>query len=456
VPDVNIFVRAKDEASKVLRGIAGGVGGLGDVLLGVGTVGGVALAGLAIGAGKLAVDAARLEPVKITFDNLSKSIGSTADAMLKKLGPATMGMLSDADLMLAANKLMAMGLADTEDKAADLSKMAVTLGSAMGVDAASSLENFTLMLANQSIPRLDTFGISSGKVRQRIDELMDSVEGMTREQAFMQAVMEQGGEAMEKVGDISGTMAVKLEAIKAKFSNIKDTLGTALMPLLELFMNSVLDPLVAKIEEWAPKLTPVIEQFGYLAQAIVDPDQDWVAFLNNEVWEALDNAFGAEAADKIVEFVEETLLNLGEFYDELQDEIIPTLSDVAHTIMEEVIPALVEFATGEGMQAVFTTLGLLIETIETVIGWIDDLIGKIQELNQWTAQNLAAPELRGYTGRAYPYMGEMAPAYFGGYGEALGAQQIVSETNINVTTLPELEEELRAVIDRADRRAVGR
>ena len=51
------------------------------------------------------------------------------------------------------------------------------------------VSDFALMLANQSLPRLDNFGISSGKVRARIEELMSTVAGMTRETAFMQAVM---------------------------------------------------------------------------------------------------------------------------------------------------------------------------------------------------------------------------------------------------------------------------
>ena len=44
----------------------------------------------------------------------------------------------------------------------------------MGNGATESMENFALMLANQSILRLDSFGISSGKVTARIEELMSA------------------------------------------------------------------------------------------------------------------------------------------------------------------------------------------------------------------------------------------------------------------------------------------
>jgi len=117
MPEVAIIITAKDKASATLKKVGGSLGNLGKYASVAGTLSVTALAGIGIAAGKLVMDAAKLEPTRITFDNLSKSIGSTADAMLKKLRPATMGIVSDADLMQAANKLMAMGLAETEEEA---------------------------------------------------------------------------------------------------------------------------------------------------------------------------------------------------------------------------------------------------------------------------------------------------------------------------------------------------
>lgn len=267
MPEVNIIVKAKDEASNVLKGISGSFGGLGKIALGAGAIGVTALVGIGAAAGKLAYDAAKLEPVRLTFDNLSDSIGETADSMLKELRPATMGTLKDADLMRAANKLMAMSLAESAEEAGDLSEMAVTLGTAMGVNATDALENFTLMLANQSIPRLDTFGISSGKVRERILALMEADEDLTRETAFMTAVMEEGRIAMERVGDVSETGAVKMAAFSAGFGNLKDMIGEKLLPVLHTLMDKVLTPLLTKITELAPI---VIEGLGK-AMSVVTP-----------------------------------------------------------------------------------------------------------------------------------------------------------------------------------------
>lgn len=264
-------------AEKKLTGLGNTLGKVGKIGAALGGAAVVGIGALATGIAKLAMDAAKLEPTRVTFDNLTKSIGSTADSMLDKLRPATMGVVSDADLMQAANKLMAMGLAETEDQAASLSKMAVTLGTAMGEDATASMENFALMLANQSIPRLDSFGISSGRVRERILELMEADESLTREQAFLTATMEAGEAAMEKVGDVSGTTGVAMQQVRASFKNVTDQVGAAFLPILA----KLLKPLGELAMKYGPKVVEFAETFAARLQKdlwpILKPVGDFIA-----------------------------------------------------------------------------------------------------------------------------------------------------------------------------------
>lgn len=241
MPEISILVKAKDQASKALKGVGKSVGGLTEKLGGMGIIGPAAIAGVGLAVGKLAWDAMELEPTRITFDNLTESIGSTADAMLEELRPATLGVVSDADLMASANKLISMGLAESAEEAAKLSKMAVTLGTAMGKKATPAMEEFALMLANQSIPRLDTFGISAGKVRTRINELMEADKSLTRETAFMTAVMEQGEISMERVGDVSDTTSIKMQRIRTAVDNLKVGIGEMLIPVLDAGATAFLD-----------------------------------------------------------------------------------------------------------------------------------------------------------------------------------------------------------------------
>ena len=270
---LTIIVDAKDQASQKLSGLKGalsGIGGIAKQALGVGLgMGLAAIPGMAMGAaraiGDFVGEAADVEAVANTFGKLAESIGTTSDELLGGLRQATRGMVADADLMQASNKFVAMGIASTADEAAQMAEVATQLGMAMGEDATASMENFALMMANQSIPRLDSFGISSGKVRERIDELMESTEGMTREQAFNIAVMEEAGVAMAKVGEQGEGTAAGMARAKAGFENAKLAIGQAFLPIL----SKATEAIAGLVEKYGPMLAEGAAQVGeWISQAI--------------------------------------------------------------------------------------------------------------------------------------------------------------------------------------------
>lgn len=222
--------------------------------------GGVAFGALALGIKGVTQEAMQAERVTQTFMAMTKSIGTDVPTAIDGLRKATRGLVDDTNLMQAGNKFMAMGLASNGEEMNKLAEIATKLGSAMGNDATSSMENFALMLANQSILRLDSFGISSGKVRERIEELIATTEGMTREQAFMQATMEEAEKSMAKLGDTALTNGEKWQAFQARISNIRNQLGDALLPVL-LKVGEKITPIVDKILSWVqanPDLTAKI------------------------------------------------------------------------------------------------------------------------------------------------------------------------------------------------------
>ena len=144
-----------------------------------------------------------------------------ASDYLRVLRQETNYTVSEMEAMTAVTKLLSMGLAEDEQSAANLAKMAIILGD-QTQSAGDRITDFALMLANQSIPRLDNYGISSGKVRARIEELMAATEGMTREQAFMNAVTEQGAIAMNTLGgEVSGNLSA-YQQLEAAFKDATD------------------------------------------------------------------------------------------------------------------------------------------------------------------------------------------------------------------------------------------
>jgi len=235
--------------------------GVGGAVAGIGTA--AAAAGLAIvaglGAATIAIAGLTMAAVDVTatsgtFATLTEELGGQELALVS-LQDATRGMVTEADLMAASNKFLGMGLTTNIEETAAMAEMATQLGMAMGAEATPSMENFALMMANQSIPRLDSFSISSSDARERIAELMAETEGLSREQAFNTAVMELGAAAMERVGEQGESAAATNARFQTSFADLKMSIGEQFIPIMESMFSDTLQPLIdnygPKVIEWA-------------------------------------------------------------------------------------------------------------------------------------------------------------------------------------------------------------
>ena len=210
-------------------------GSLGSVLSVAGGM--IAVQGIrAIGAGisEMLKTAVRLEPVRDTFENLIETVGGEGVAAMEAMRDATRGMVDDAALLAAGSQLLAMGIAESTAGLADQIEVATQLGAAMGRTAAQSIEDWALLNANMSFQRLDFFGISAGKVRARVNELMATVKGMSRELAFQTATMEEARVAMARVGEQGIGTAADLARVAAQTQNVKTLFGEVIVSALEV------------------------------------------------------------------------------------------------------------------------------------------------------------------------------------------------------------------------------
>lgn len=387
---LEVIITGKDEASSKLSGILGTLGGFGKTASIVGgalaTAGGVAVKF----AGDLAMSAAPAEAVSNTFKNLAASIGEEAAPMLEELRQATRGMVADTDLMQATNKFMSMGLADSSEEAAKLAEMATQLGSAMGMDATASMEDFALMLANQAIPRLDNFGISSGQVRTRIEELMAADQNLTREQAFMQAVMEQGETSMAKIGEQSGTTAASMATVQAQIENLKTSMGTALLPILGELAKAV-TPI---IQEIGPMLTDVAAQVGGvitsdvipallpLVEKLLPPIMDLLPSIVSLFGVLASNLM--EALAPVLDTVVLVLIDLIDQLTPLLETLLPPLVELFGSLME-VVEAILPIFTSLLSNIIIPLIELLLPPL---IDLLDKVVGVVSKLAEWLADHL--------------------------------------------------------------------
>lgn len=186
-------------------------------------------------------EGAQLEYVQTKFDNLAESIGTVSDALLIDLREATRGTVSDAELVSSAANFMALGLADTHDEVVRLTRVAGALG--------MNMNQLVLTLSNKTTMRFDQLGVAV----EGFDEKVEALEatGLSVQEAFTEAFLQQAEEQIERVGDIADTSAGKIMTMESAFKNLGDA--------IKLSFSDSLDQVAPKMatlaDGWAQNIT---------------------------------------------------------------------------------------------------------------------------------------------------------------------------------------------------------
>ena len=233
MPNLQIIISALNKASqdiskvkKDIEGVGksgkeaeGGVKDFGSSLSGVmGTAALVTGASVAVGAAikevyETAKEGAALEYAADKFDRLSTSVGTTSDALLGDLKAATGGMISDAELIASSSDMMALGLAKSHDEVVRLATVAGGLN--------MNMNQLVLTLTNQTTMRFDALGVSVDGFDEKVKNLEAS--GMSAQEAFGEAFLQQAEEQIEKVGKASDSAIAPIQEMETAFKNLSDT-----------------------------------------------------------------------------------------------------------------------------------------------------------------------------------------------------------------------------------------
>ena len=256
--DVIVTVKSVDQGSRNIQQFGASLDGLVGKALKVGAaIGGVslALAGVqraAQAAWDFLGDGAALELANSRFENLAASIGTTAAALKGDMAEATGGMMSNAQMVASASDIISLGLADTSDGVVRLSSLVGKLGWDMNV--------LTLTMANDSMLRLDSLGLSMTDVKERMQALR--AEGMEMTDAFDLAVIEAGEAKVKLLGDAAETSAGKMQRAEVAIANYTDSLKLQAVQLAENI--GLIDALATK----ASQMNLFIEASDKLEEAL--------------------------------------------------------------------------------------------------------------------------------------------------------------------------------------------
>jgi hypothetical protein len=179
--------------------------------------------------------ATQIDSIKNGFESLSASIGTTALSLKRDLRTALRGTVSDFEIMKTANNAIILGVAQTGDQLAELANIARVLGRAVGRDAVDAFNDLATGIGRQSRLILDNLGIiiNVGQAWQdyalRVGKSIDQLGAFERRLAFQEAVINQGRELMETLGDQADTLADQYGRLFASVQNAFDAIITGLV-----------------------------------------------------------------------------------------------------------------------------------------------------------------------------------------------------------------------------------
>lgn len=199
------------------------------------------------GVADLVARSAEISGVTTAFATLTRTIGETADRMLGAMRTASRGLVSDFDLMSAANKAMLLGLPLNASSMGTLAQTAVILGRAMRLDATKSIDDLITALGRSSPMILDNLGLTvkvgeaNEQYAQQLGKAVDELTDAEKKTAFYTAAMAAARDKVAAMGDVQLTFGDRLRIVKIGLQNFTDGLATAIAhsPVLNAAIGAI-------------------------------------------------------------------------------------------------------------------------------------------------------------------------------------------------------------------------
>ena len=252
---LQIVIKARDDASKVLNGINKNIKNNAKELKNLGVkmtaIGGVA----SIAIGKMVKDASKFKSLEVSYKRLTKEMGINSDKLIDQLNDVSAGTVANTDLMLSANKAMALGVGDDMETMTTLMEIARLKGRALGLDTTQAFNDIVTGIGRGSPLILDNLGImiKLGETQENYAaELGKTVEEMTdaeKSQALLNAVLKSGKEELEAVGEMQLTTDEKWQQLIKSVKDITVELGEKLLPVLSDLFDKI-KPIIDETINW--------------------------------------------------------------------------------------------------------------------------------------------------------------------------------------------------------------
>ena len=170
-------------------------------------------------------EAAQFERMSTAAQDLAHSYGQSMDDILEATRKASLGTVSDYDLMASANKALMLGVGQSADDMAKLMEVAAVRGRAMGLSTTQAFNDIVTGIGRKSKLILDNLGIVLdlndvyGDYAETLGKTSDQLTDNEQKQAMLNAVLDDTADYLKTTGGLLEDNASKWEQLDAQTQN---------------------------------------------------------------------------------------------------------------------------------------------------------------------------------------------------------------------------------------------
>ncbi len=295
VEKINVQLNAKDNASGAFKNLKSSTVGLRDAVKGL--VGAFALVKIKDFAAESIGAAADFEQAS---QAMAAQFGKNAEDMIASLSAVAGGTINNTDLVISANRAMALNVTDDVGQMADLLEFARVRGRAMGLDTTQAFNDIVTGIGRGSPLILDNLGIITKGWAEEA-----AAAGVAYDSQFiLNKVLEQGAGTMANLGTVTNTNKENLQRLKASYDNFKVMIGEALLPILDVLFTTY-DNLRAMVDNnsdsiaafktfMSEELMPVIEALWFIIKTGIEATRviwetgwEYIKLVVSNTWAAI-------------------------------------------------------------------------------------------------------------------------------------------------------------------------
>ena len=250
--------RAETQVSKLNQRIKQGASGFGTLRRGIFNVQnalGAFIGGVLVrGVFQIAQAGANLDQLEQSFNRLTAEAGLSSREILGSLRELSAGTISNADLIVSANRAMVLGVAESTEDFTGLMELARLRARDLGLTTTQAFNDIVTGIGRGSALILDNIGVivsqtdAEEKYAQSLGITRQELTKNQRAEAIKFAVLEEGRKQIEQVGELNLTYSERLQQVTASLTNLKDNIGRALLPALVSLLGATEDSGVAFLQ----------------------------------------------------------------------------------------------------------------------------------------------------------------------------------------------------------------